>query len=139
MRTDSDHPAKDAPAREARAEMAQWACPLVSDRIADAYEACLGGKPSLREPLWRQHGGFWRLVLGGEAARAKVARAHLLALARIARIGPETVDAIDRLVLDELVDVVATRFQRSPANTRFYSRLLIEAAATLAETRLMAA
>lgn len=122
-----------------RADLAQWAAPLVSDRIAYAYDAFLGGKPSLCEPLWRQHGGFWRLILGGETARARVARAHLLALAHIVRLGPETIDAIDRLVLDELVDVVATRFQRSPASMRRYSRLLIDAAATLTETRLLAA
>lgn len=124
---------------DARADLAQWATPLASDRIACAYDFMLGEIPALCEPLWRQHGGFWRLILDAETARARVARAHLLALAQIARIGPEAVDAVDRLVLDELMDVVAARFQRSPANTRRYGRLLIDAVARLTETRLLAA
>ena len=136
------HPSFDARrpnADERRDDLARWAGSLASDRIAAAYDACLGGKASLCDPLWRQHEALWRQILAGQGARARNARSHLLALAQIVKIGPETLDAIDRLVLDELVDVISSRFQRSPDAMRDYSRLLLEAAATLTETRLLAA
>jgi hypothetical protein len=124
---------------DTRQDILDWSGPLVSDRIADAYELCLGGDRFLCQPMSRQHARVWRMIISADKRRAADARRDLLALARASRLGAEAIDAIDRLVLDELIDVIAARFQRSPAATRRYSRLLIEAAATLTETRLAAA
>jgi hypothetical protein len=122
-----------------RQDILDWSGPLVSDRIADAYDICLGGDVALCRPMSRQHARLWRMIISSDKRRAAAARRDLLILARASRLGAEAIDAIDRLVLDELIDVIAARFQRSPSATRRYNRLLIEAAATLTETRLAAA
>lgn len=124
---------------DVRQDILDWSEPLVCDRLCEAYDACFGGNAELRQPMARQHGRVWRLILSREKRRAADARRDLLKLARICRLGVEAIDAIDRLVLEELVDVVAQRFQGSPASTRLYGRLLIEASATLTEARLTAA
>lgn len=122
-----------------RLDILDWCEPVVGDRISDAYDACFGGNQDFCKPLARQHTRLWRLIIGADKRRAAEARRDLVRLARACRLGPEALDAIDRLVLDELIDVITSRFQGSPANTRRYGRLLIEASATLTETRLAAA
>jgi hypothetical protein len=122
-----------------RRDILDWSEPVVSDRIADAYDVCFGGNAELCKPMSRQHTRLWRLIISSDKRRAADARRDLLRLARASRLGAEALDAIDRLVLDELVDVIASRFQGSPAATRRYSRLVVEAAATLTETRLVSA
>ena len=122
-----------------RRDILDWSEPIACDRIAEAYEACFGGREDFCKPLSRQHTRLWRLIILCDKRRAAEARRDLLRLARVCHLGPEAIDAIDRLVLDELVDVMAARFQGSPATTRVYGKMLIEASATLTETRLQAA
>ena len=122
-----------------RRDMLDWSEPIVGDRIVDAYNSCFGGNQGFSKPMARQHIRLWRMIIGCDKRRATDARRDLLRLAGLSRLGAEAVDAIDRLVLDELVDVMASRFQGSPSTARSYGRLMIEAATTLTETRLAAA
>ncbi len=122
-----------------RQDILDWSDPLVGDRLSEAYDICFGGNMELCRPMTRQHSRVWRMIIGGDKRRAADARRDLLRLARACRLSVEALDSIDRLVLDELVDVIAARFQGSPANTRLYNRLMVEASATLVETRLTAA
>lgn len=117
-------------------EFAAWASSLASDAILDAYQALFEQRDDLVDPMWRQHTTVWRCILAGEAARGRVAHSHLLALGALARITRATLDAVDRAVLDELMDVVATRFHCSPASIRLNGRLLIASAVRLAELRM---
>lgn len=118
-----------------RREILDWSDPVVGDCLLEAYDACFGGNADWTRPMSRQHARVWRLIIGGDKRRAAEARRDLLKLAQTCRMGAEALDAIDRLVLDELVDVMAARFRRSSTDTRLYGRLLIEASATLVETR----
>lgn len=122
-----------------RQDILDWSDPLVGDRLSEAYDICFGGNMEFCRPMTRQHSRVWRMIIGGDKRRAADARRDLLRLARACRLSVEALDSIDRLVLDELVDVIAARFQGSPANTRLYNRLMVEASATLVETRLTAA
>lgn len=116
-----------------------WCEPVVGDRIVEAYAVFFGDNHEELRSMARQHIRLWRLILSQEKRRAAEARRDLLRLAARSRLGAEAVDAIDRLVLDELVDVAAARFQGSPGLARLYSRAMIAAATTLTETRLVAA
>ena len=118
-----------------RRDILDWSDPVVGDCLFEAYDACFGGNNEWSRPMSRQHARVWRLIIGGDKKRAAEARRDLLRLARTCRMSAEALDAIDRLVLDELVDVMAARFRSSSINTRLYGRLLIEASATLVETR----
>ena len=118
-----------------RLDILDWSGPVVGDCLIEAYETCLGENHHWSRPLCRQHARVWRHIIGGDKRQAAEARRELLQLARTCRLSAEALDAIDRLVLDELVDVMATRFRSSSNDTRRYGRLLIETSATLVETR----
>ncbi|MFO1114332.1 MAG: hypothetical protein U1E28_01490 [Beijerinckiaceae bacterium] len=127
---DADHLKKD---------ILNWCEPVLGDRIVDAYSVFFGDNHDDLRTMARHHIRLWRLILSQEKRRAAEARRDLLRLAARSRLGAEAVDAIDRLVLDELVDVAAVRFQGSPGTARLYSRAMIAAATILTETRLVAA
>lgn len=122
-----------------RREILDWSDPVVVDCLFEAYDSCFGGNMDWSRPMSRQHARVWRHIIGGDKRRAAEARRDLLRLALACRMGAEALDAIDRLVLDELVDVMAARCRGSSSDTRSYSRLLIEASATLVETRMASA
>jgi hypothetical protein len=122
-----------------RKEMLSWSEPVLGDRIVEAYAACFGDNHEHLRLVARQHIRLWRMIIAQDKRRAAEARRDLLRLAALGRLGVEAVDAIDRLVLDELIDVTAARFQGSPVMARRYSRAMIEAATTLTETRFVAA
>lgn len=126
-------------ADDVRQDMMEWSEPIVGDRIMDAYNVCFGGNQNFCKPLARQHIRLWRMVIGCDKRRAAEARRDLLRLASVSRLGAEAIDAIDRLVLDELVDILALRFQGSPSVARRYGRLMVETATTLTETKFAAA
>ena len=126
-------------AADIKQDMWAWSEPIVGDRIVEAYDACFGGDRGQMRPIARQHLRLWRLIISGDKRRAADARRDLLRLAAISRLTTEAIDAIDKLVLDELVDIMASRFRGSPGTARLYSRLMVEAATTLTETRLAAA
>ena len=112
-----------------RRDILDWSDPVVGDCLFEAYDACFGGNMDWSRPMSRQHARVWRLIISGDKKRAAEARRDLLGLARTCRMGAEALDAIDRLVLDELVDVMAARFRTSSSDTRLCGRLLIEASA----------
>ncbi|MDE2362680.1 MAG: hypothetical protein KGM42_08370 [Hyphomicrobiales bacterium] len=122
-----------------KSDVLAWSEPIIGDRIVEAYFACLGDNEAQVRPVARQHIRLWRAILSGEKRVASEARGDLLRLAAIARLGVEAVDSIDRLVLDELIDVLSSWLQRSPSAARAYSRIMIEAATTLTEARYAAA
>ena len=124
---------------EIRSDMLAWSEPIAGDRIMEAYSTCFGEDSEIFKSMARQHIRLWRTIIACDKPRAAAARRELLRLARLSRMGAEAIDAIDRLVLDELVEVMATRFNGSPASARSYGRLMIETATTLTETRLAAA
>ena len=124
---------------DARRDIADWSQPIVGDCISRAYDHCLHGDEAIVRPLARQHCRVWQFVIAGDGLKAAQARRELNHLATLGRLQPGSVDLVDRLVLDELVEVVSVRFRGSPAKTGAYSRMLIEAATTLTETRLTAA
>jgi hypothetical protein len=126
-------------AADIKKDILAWSEPIAGDRILEAYHACFGLNEEQVRPMVRQHIRLWRLIISGEKRRAFDARRDLLRIAALSRVTAEAIDAIDSLVLDELVDVMASRFQGSPLTARNYSRLMVQAATTLTETRLAAA
>lgn len=122
-----------------RADIVDWSTPLIADCLGLAYRACLGGDSVLVEQFTRQHRRLWTSLVADHPARAIEARKTLSTLAKLCQLNDEALHAIDELVLDELTDVVSHRFQGSPAKTRTYSKILINAASVLTRSRLAAA
>lgn len=122
-----------------RADIADWGAPLIADCLGLAYRACLGADEQLVGHFTQQHRRLWLSLVGNELAKAIEAQHLLGSLAKICQLTDEAIEAIDEIVLDELTDVVAQRFQGSPAKTRSYNRILIDVAAVLTRTRIATA
>jgi hypothetical protein len=122
-----------------RADIVGWSTPLIADCLDLAYQACFGQNQQLIDHFTLQHRRLWLSVVSNNMKKAAEARQTLNTLAKLCRLTDEAIEAIDELVLDELTDVVATRFQGSPMKTRTYSRMLMDAAAVLTQTRLSVA
>src|SRR6185437_4101653 len=97
--------------------------------------AWLGDNSRRARSMTLQHCRLWRDLLLQETGHAQSARRELIRLARLIGLDPDTLDRIDEIVLNELIDVVAARFHRSPAAARDYSKSLVHVASSLTEAR----
>jgi hypothetical protein len=122
----------------ARRDLAEWGEPLIAERLSEFYAACFDGDQQWAHSMTLQHCRLWRNLFLQESIRAQNARRELLRLGGLVGLDSQMFDQIDRALLDELADAVATRFHRSPATARDYSRSLMRAASSLAEARLVA-
>ena len=121
-----------------RADISFWSTPLIADCIEAAYRACLGNDDRLVRHFTDQHRRLWQSLVRDDRTKVSERQTTLNALAKMCRLTAEALQAIDEIVLDELADVVALRYQGSPAKTRSYNRILIDAASVLTQTRLAA-
>ncbi len=123
----------------ARRDLLQWSPPIIADTLSDAYLGCLGADHLSLRVFGSMHARLWRVMLQGERDKLNEVRRELTGHARLAGVAKARLDAIDQIVLNELLDVVTARFLRSPDLARAYSRLLLTASANLAEMRLVTA
>jgi hypothetical protein len=119
-----------------RRDLAEWSEPLIADCVSAFYTACFGGDQRRARPMTLQHCRLWRNLLLQDGLHAHNARRELVRLCQLTGLDVRILDRIDELVLDELIDVIAARFHRSPATARDYSRSLISAASSLTEARM---
>ena len=122
-----------------RADIIGWSTPLIADCLDLAYRACFGQNQQLIDHFTQQHRRLWFSLVSNNPKKAAEARQMLATLAKMCRLTDEAIEAIDDIVMDELTDVVARRFQGSPAKTRSYSRILIDAASVLTQSRISVA
>lgn len=127
---------KDASVRD---DLVSWAHPLIVDEINDCYFRRLRADPAIARELAIQHYRVWRQVLSDNLDGAAQLRTQLIDYAQANSVAAAVLDAVDRAVLDELMDVVIRRFQRTPYLARSYGMSLLDAATGLARTRSMAA
>ena len=81
---------------------------------------------------------MWMCLLRSRETEARACRRDLLTMGRAFGLTPERIDAMDRAVLDELMDIVIGRFGRSRNVAHAYSMRIVQAATSLAEVRLAA-
>lgn len=122
----------------ARRDLAEWGEPLIAERLSEFYMACFDGDQQWAHPMTLQHCRLWRNLFLQESLRAQNARRELLRLGGLVGLNSQTFDQIDRALLDELAEIIATRFHHSPSKARDFSRSLMRAASSLAEARLAA-
>lgn len=119
-----------------QAEMAGWSQPLIIDQINHHYFALMRGKWELARELALIHYRVWRHVMNSDGDGAAQERHKLEAALQAAGLDAAAADAADRLVIDELMDVIVRRFQRSPALSRAYGMSLLNSAQLLTQARL---
>ncbi len=119
-------------------DIARWSEPLVADYIFAAYEQCSDGDAEAAGALTQAHCRLWRSLLAGETTIARYARRELIKAAHARKVNLATLDAIDSVVLEALLDVIMRRSQRSRTMARSEGMALVEAASTLGELRKVA-
>lgn len=118
-----------------RDELIEWSQPLIVDQINHFYFRRLTQKASVARELAIEHYRVWRHVLRNELQDAANLREQLGAHAAEMGIPSQMLDEVDRAVLDELMDVVVSRFRRTPYIARSYGMTLLDTATNLARAR----
>ncbi len=122
----------------ARKDLLLWSPPIIADLMAGSYAASLGVRHPSARLFASMHTRMWRFVLQDNRSKLAEARKELTDMALLAGLDRPRLEAIDQAVLEELLDVIAARFTRSPEHVRTYSRVLLKTAADLTEMRLLA-
>ena len=122
-----------------RDELIEWSQPLIIDQINRFYFGNLHRNAAAARELAIQHYRVWRLILRDEIQDAADLRENLVAAALATGLRPALLDEVDRAVLDELMDVVVSRFRRTPNIARSYGMTLLDTATSLARARRPAA
>lgn len=118
-----------------RDELIEWSQPLIIDQINRFYFRRLINRSAVARELAIQHYRIWRHVMRDEMPEA-ISLRHQLAVNSDAEGLPSTLmDEVDRAVLDELMDVVVSRFRRTPQIARSYGITLLDTATSLARAR----
>jgi len=99
-------------AEDVRSDPLRWLEPLAQDMILAAYARIVPDEAA-RSAITRCHGMLWRGLLS-ERPEAAAFRRELSRMANAAAVPESSVDAVNRLVLAELLNVVAARHSRSP-------------------------
>jgi len=119
--------------------LADWCQPILVDYLRELYTEILGSDHKSLRILSLSHGRMWRILILGDAEKLAVARKEIIGIARLAGLNTSAVELIDQAVLAELMDVIVSRFLRSPDLTRAYGRIVVAAAMRLARLGLQAA
>lgn len=118
-----------------RNDLIGWAQPLIIDQINNFYFTSLRGRWEEARELAISHYRIWRHVLHGDIDAAAQDRIVLQRFLMAAQLDPQMAEEADRLVFDELMDVIVTRFQRTPSLARGYGMTLLDTATSLARSR----
>ncbi len=120
------------------AEFALWSAPLIADRVHGGYEGRLGEENDFSQTLAWLHRRLWRNLLDGEEQQAQQTRRELLAVARLASVRLEEIEAIDAVIVDDLLGVILRHGLSSRDAARHCGLKLVQAAASLGEMRAAA-
>ena len=115
-------------------ELARWSEPLVADVVSTEYGRLLKDHAQLGT-IVRCHVLLWRGLLTGGGNTDAYCR-ELARLARRAGLGDDEVERANMFVMDELMQIIATRYTRSPREAAALSVLVARAACRLTEASL---
>jgi hypothetical protein len=114
-------------------EELRWMDPIARDVISASY-APIKGDPATIAGIARCHVLIWRASLAGRDDLGLFKR-ELFRLAAQAGVSEDALDQVDRQVLAELLDTVASRYSRSPREASRLSYDIATAACRMAQVR----
>jgi hypothetical protein len=109
----------------------EWSEPVIFDRLVATYQAHLGLGPLPRK-LARLHSRTWRALILGDMAKFDALRWDLVEALDETTLDLENLADADAQILDELLDIVMARYQRSMRTAKAYHLALIALAGRLA-------
>ena len=114
--------------------MALWSFPIVCDLVGETYGRVIGPRHVSLRMFAFCHSQLWQAMLLDDPVAAAKAHAEVARNLKSLGLKPSFVDEVNELVLDELMDVVAQRFQRTPHRARLGAHILLHIAKNLAYT-----
>ena len=118
---------------EARRTMWQWAEPIVIDRAVESYARVVDEAGTVA--MARKHCRLWRVVLSNHPAAVSDALDELRHAADSLGLADALVDETNDLILEELVDIVTSRYRSSRNTIRTFSLVLMAATSCLGMAR----
>jgi hypothetical protein len=112
-------------AAEGYSGLRQWSDPVIYDSLSAAYCRLLADG-SLAHRLARLHARVWRALIGGDAHAFGPLRAALVAAVRESNLKLDRLAEVDEEIMNELLDIVASRYHRSPRTATAYRLALAE-------------
>ena len=109
----------------------EWSEPVIFDRLVEAYQVRLGFGPIPRK-LARLHARTWRALILGDMSKYDALRWDLVEALDECPLDLEDLADADAQILDELLDIVMLRYQRSMRTAKGYHLALIALAGRLA-------
>ena len=118
---------------EARRTLWQWAEPIVIDRAIESYARVVDESGTVA--MARKHCRLWRIVLFNHAATVSAALDDTRRAADSLGLAEVLVDEANDLILEELVDIVTSRYRSSRNTIRTFSLVLMAATSRLGMAR----
>jgi hypothetical protein len=115
----------------------QWSEPLVFDRLFSAYWRLVCDIAVARS-LTRLHARVWRALICGDVTGFEVQREILVSALQQSSLTLDHLAEVDAEIMAELLDVVISRYHRSPRTARAYHLALMQLAGQLGPPRLAA-
>ncbi len=121
---------------EARRTMWLWAEPVIIDRAVDVYARILDEAGTVA--MARRHCRLWRVVLGDQVGTTAAAMEELRRAAGSLDLSVALVDEVNDVILEELVDIVMSRYRASRNSAKTFSMVLMSATSCLGSVRAVA-
>ena len=118
---------------EARRTMWQWAEPIVIDRAVESYARVIDETGTVA--MARKHCILWRVVLFNHPATVSAALEELRRSADSLGLPDALVDDTNDVIIEELVDIVTSRYRSSRNTIRTFSLVLMAATSCLGMAR----
>ena len=116
-------------------ELIRWAEPIIHDVVSASY-GDLGDNPREVQFLIRCQSMLWRALLTGTGS-VPMFQDEILRMAHRLGLGEHPVEEVNRLIIAELMMVIATRHARSPRQAARASVQVAQAYGRLSEARMV--
>ncbi|MGI3902912.1 MAG: hypothetical protein ACRYF1_20735 [Janthinobacterium lividum] len=121
---------------EARRTMWLWAEPIIIDRALEVYGRILDEPGTVG--MARRHCRLWRVVLGNQIGTTASAMDEVRRAAGSLDLPMDVVDEVNDVILEELVDIVMSRYRASRNSAKTFSMVLMSATSCLGRVRAAA-
>ncbi len=118
---------------EARRTMSLWAEPIIIDRAVEVYARVVDEAGTVA--MARKHCRLWRVVLSGQTAAVSPVMEEMRRASDSLGLTDELIDDVNDVILEELVDIVTSRYRASRNAMKTFSLVLMSATSSLGTAR----
>ncbi len=118
---------------EARRTMSLWAEPIIIDRAVEVYARVVDEAGTVA--MARKHCRLWRVVLSGQTKAVSPVVEEMRRASDSLGLDDALIDDVNDVILEELVDIVTSRYRASRNAMKTFSLVLMSATSSLGTAR----